>query len=335
MNIKLNVSQKTFEEYLLGIGENYKIKQYNDFTKRIGIIIINDINELMTAGRSENIYKVIFKKTQDILILSNVYLMNNIREDYLKNLLLSGILDLYLEDKNISFTEKQKVDVYKYEILYTYLNKNRFIDEYIYLRLNMKYEYLKRKQYQIKKLKKRNIPEPNNKEEIEEEIKKSISKIYYNVAYERNGTQKINDLEKEKIIGYISNIIDLEKPLTSVILREEYIKSRRLTNNFLKKNYDEIASKYNIDTNDLDDILNNLFGYIQRESYSSMKYFREELFSKGEINKFNIIEELSKSKKYLFLKEYEEDFNNIIYIKEREFRININEHEYIFTIRND
>jgi len=106
MNIKLNVSKKTFEEYLLAIGENYKIKQYDYFTKRIGIIIINDVNELMTAGRAENIYTVIFKKTQDILILSNVYLMNNIREDYLKNLLSSGVLDLYLEDKNVSFTEK-------------------------------------------------------------------------------------------------------------------------------------------------------------------------------------------------------------------------------------
>ena len=201
--------------------------------------------------------------------------------------------------------------------------------------MNIKYGDLKRKQYQIKKLENRNIPEPNNKEEIEEGLKKFISEIYYNIAYERNGTQKINDLEEEKIIDFISNKIDLEKPLINILLKEEYIKSRYLVNKFLEKNYDEIISKYNIDKNDLDDILNNFFGYLRSEGYLYMKYFREELSSKEEINKYNIIEELSKFKRYSFLKDYEEDFNKSIYLKEREFRININEHEYIFTMKTD
>jgi len=114
MNIKLNVKKETFIQYLLKLGYNYKINQYDDFIKRIGFIILNEVNIAMTENKLSIKINQIFSTKTDILILEDYLKIENINESYLTSLIENGLLDLYLEDKTF------RVNPRIYNSLYIY-----------------------------------------------------------------------------------------------------------------------------------------------------------------------------------------------------------------------
>ena len=117
MNIKLNVTEKTFVSYLSEEGYNYSIKQFEDMISTIRRITILKIKNAIDNNNLETIVNYIFEKSIDILILANPNKIKSISSRYLISMIEDGELDLFLLDKNSRFSDKTQENAYRLSIL--------------------------------------------------------------------------------------------------------------------------------------------------------------------------------------------------------------------------
>jgi len=119
MLIKINVSNKTFEKHLVKMGYNYKINHYEDFVSVLQEKAFRDVSESIT---SENIERVFGDNNAPINYLvkkDNIIYLN---EKYIKELIESNYLTVFLEEK---FKEYKK-DVQKNAYIIYRINKLKF-----------------------------------------------------------------------------------------------------------------------------------------------------------------------------------------------------------------
>jgi len=173
--MNLNVSKKTFNKYLLDMELNLKIKQYEDFIKRIKREIRKELDKSIKEEKFKEKVNEIFIKTPSLFILIADELITNIRKTYFKKILNEGILDIYIEDKGFYFNKEIMILAYKKFLLKEIKDSNEIQNKfkYIYNKNNLSY-------YKIEKCYKKEEFNLNNeeKDEIRKEVEEEIKKIY-------------------------------------------------------------------------------------------------------------------------------------------------------------
>jgi len=278
MNIRLNVKKNTFRQYLLELGYNYNIKQYDDFIQRLGNIIISEVKESILEDNLETIINKIFNKTIDILFLGNYLLIENIKGEYLTELIESGILDLYLIEENINVSEEIKESIY----IRNKLNKLDFIDSRTEKSLKKSFKNLYSKASAIYKQMKKceNILDidiiDERKLELNSKIKEKIIYLSYDVwgnnDFDLNSKASI-EYDEDKLETFLDKklkgVINLSEPILKKYIFEienEYVDEKRIEN---------IRSKFSDFTEDKQDNLIKLFYLLSNEAYIDITYMHE------------------------------------------------------------
>ena len=110
--MNLDVTKITFEKYLVNLGYNYKINQFEDFKLSIFRIIKRTImNSIENDTISETI-DAIFNKDISMKALENISEIKNIKDSFITSLIEEGLFDLFLENRKIKITEREKESIY-------------------------------------------------------------------------------------------------------------------------------------------------------------------------------------------------------------------------------
>jgi len=102
--INLTVKKDTFEKNLIPLGYNYKIKQYEDLIESIQRIMFNEVEG--SENKKEAVEKV-FKEEPSYFVAFDSKQIKYINKAYLVEIIEQGLLDLYLEEQVVIFTDKQ------------------------------------------------------------------------------------------------------------------------------------------------------------------------------------------------------------------------------------
>jgi len=112
MNIKLNVNKNTFVQYLLELGYNYKIKQYEDFIGKIGKSIQEKVKAAILEDRLDETINIIFEKEVGVGFISNWKKTTYVKPSYMVSEIESGVYDLYLEENGYIIDNEVKKAYY-------------------------------------------------------------------------------------------------------------------------------------------------------------------------------------------------------------------------------
>lgn len=119
MKIRLDVTEKTFTNYLIDIGFNYKIKQYDDFInsikRNIQTILINNIN-----NNFEQLISFIFGEDRNLQLslITNIEKITYTTSDFLKSIIEDGSLEIFFEEnKTKLYSQEIQEEAYFYECL--------------------------------------------------------------------------------------------------------------------------------------------------------------------------------------------------------------------------
>jgi len=209
MNIKLSVKKETFQLYLQDIGYNYKIKQYDDFIQSFGRYIKREIIHAMTNNNLVSFLNKSFDKPLDMGALEDIMKIDNIKQEYFKRLIESGVFDLYLNEKEILFPENIKEEVYLRERMNNLTIE--FNDAYFMQDLEkLKNKNLNRRMRNLKAMDDLNIHE-DKKIELDKKIKNVYINKFHGLLL-RNYSGPEMSIDK-KIADFILKEITLDKPL--------------------------------------------------------------------------------------------------------------------------
>jgi len=147
--MNLDVTKTTFEKYLVNLGYNYKIKQFEDFKLSIFRIIKRTIINSIENNNISEIIDTIFNKDISIKALENISEIKNIKDSYITGLIEEGLFDLFLEDRKINITEKEKEKIYMAMKAMKIIEKSTN-NKTIYF---LKQEYISTNQISVKKIK--------------------------------------------------------------------------------------------------------------------------------------------------------------------------------------
>ena len=118
MLIKINVSNKTFEKHLVKMGYNYKINHYEDFVSVLQEKAFRDVSEFITSENIERVFGNINAPINYLVEKDNIVYLN---EDYIKDLIESDYLNLFLEEKFKEYKKDVQKNAY---IIYKINNLN-------------------------------------------------------------------------------------------------------------------------------------------------------------------------------------------------------------------
>ena len=198
--MKLSVTQKTFEFYLVELGFNYKIIQYKILIQTIRTIIFREIQENILSNSLINYLDSTFIKYPPIIIFNNQNIIDDIKEEYLLNLINSGRLDLHFKDINKKYSKDIQIQAYQIKLIKERNKPNR--DFYLSL---IKYKklvkqclnenYFTLSETEILELtNSKTFIIPTDQEDLEKIIKKSIEILGNNADLNFINTSNIIDM---------------------------------------------------------------------------------------------------------------------------------------------
>jgi len=209
MNIKLSVKKETFQLYLQDIGYNYQIKQYDDFIKSLGRYIIREIMHAMTNNNLVFFLNESFDKPLDMGALEDIIKIDNIKQEYFKRLIESGIFDLYLDEKDSLVPENIKEEIYLRQRMNNLTIE--FDDDYFIQDLEkLKNKKLNRKIRNLKAMDDFFIHK-DKKIELDKKIKNVYIDKFHRLLLRNYSGSEMN-IDK-KITDFLLEEIDLDKPL--------------------------------------------------------------------------------------------------------------------------
>jgi len=107
--INLNNLKQTFEKNILAMDISISIIQYDDFISKIKEITSQEIKEAINQDNlNEALFRIFGNEIPSLVILLSSNYVERIKLSYLKTLIDTGILDLYIEDKVIEYSDKVK-----------------------------------------------------------------------------------------------------------------------------------------------------------------------------------------------------------------------------------
>jgi len=346
MNIKLNVNKNTFFQYLLELGYNYKIRQYEDFIGKIGKSIQEKVKTALLEDRLDETIEIIFEKDIGILFLSDISKITHIKPSYMVSEIESGIYDLYLEEDGYVIDD---------EVKKTYYLRNRLNS----LKLSFPKNYLIKTHYKmlfqknnsidkkIKKIKNKtllNITEDEQRE-YDKEIKREIVEINDGYGDEYTFFLKVHSFNKgtklkidyEKIEEYFKSVVlekmDLDKELEDdYIILEKNSRGSKEVREYLNKKMNNIKndektrlqnllfilshSNFRKGTN-ITDIIRILMNNMSSKESNSIFLYK---FREGK--KFtDFIDVVSKIKGFEYFKEIEEELKNVLSVSSFDLEI--------------
>jgi len=127
--ISLKTTKQTFEKKLVLLGFNYKINQYDQFITSLRRRVIYEIE--ISKDKKETLNNI-FKNHLNVpfLILEDNTLISEISKLYLVELIQNGLLDLYFEEKSISFSKEEQEHAFLLEEIGTKSGRKRDIPRY-------------------------------------------------------------------------------------------------------------------------------------------------------------------------------------------------------------
>ena len=134
--IKLNVTETTFKKYLIYSGYNYSIKQFDDMITSIKRNIILKVKNAITNNNLDDIATYIFDKDISLFILSNPEKIDTISNRYFKQIIENSELDLFLEERQLRFSEEIQKRAYFLTLVNNLKNKDKFIMDKVLRKYN-------------------------------------------------------------------------------------------------------------------------------------------------------------------------------------------------------
>lgn len=185
MNIKLNVKKNTFEQYLLELGYNYRIKEYDDFIIAFGGAIQRLVYDSINNGNLKETVNKVFEKDIGILFLSNLYNIKHIRESFLKEVIKEEVFSVFLDKEDISI-EDDVLDAIYLKSRIENLDFEKYSDTKRYLKESDEFRSIFIKNSSIdKKIKKlNNISKLEVTEEKQRELDQDIKDVIININKE-------------------------------------------------------------------------------------------------------------------------------------------------------
>jgi len=334
MNIKLNVNKNTFIQYLLELGYNYKIRQYEELIENIGKKIQKSIIDALNESKIDEVFNTIFEKDTGLLFLSDFKKIKHIKPAYIVSEIESGIYDLYLEENGFLIDENVKKGFYI---------KNRLLglekSEIKNILINHYHDLFTKNNSIDKKMKRvsdKSLLEilDEEKENYDKEIKEIVlsANNRYGTEYTfplkeysfNNGTKlKINhELIESYFKEQLIEVIDLDKKLNSRwTINQDKEEENKKIREYLNKKMSNIRD-------DDKEGFQNLFGFIYDSNYNIKSYVRS-IVSYMENNSINriylydildaknfdeLIDEVAKIKGFEYLKDIKEELENVLAI---------------------
>ena len=343
MNIKLNVKKDTFRKYLIELGYNYNIKQYDDFINKMGNVIKKEISKAIKENKLHIVINKMFIGSPELIILEDIRYIENLNPKYIKEIIDDGIFDLYLIEEEIKIKDNIKEAVYYYNKINKLSNEARqmFIRSDDFENLFKKNSSIYKN---IKKYNNYNIKDVSNAKELENKIKEKIAKemLYSHIFFQNKIKDVKNNREleikiKEVVEKYIKNNINLNKNIELMYLKVINIKRDEKINENIENKLINIAKE---DRKEVISLLHNFY----LEKFSSNKldiidalsiFLKENLnvmrtmVNRGDI--FNIIKYIDK---YSYLYEMKNEilnkdniieFNVVFIMNDEEIILNKNE----------
>ena len=175
--MKLSVTQKTFESYLLNIGYNYKIVQYETFIQTIRTIILREIKEHTLSNSLINYLEFTFSNIPSLKALEDNSFIDNINSSYIKNIIESGILDLHFKEVTKEYSKEIQIQAYKLKLINEMdKDKRELILSFFKFSKSVNHCFIK-EQFTLTDKEIENIStflKPKNKKELEIMVYKSI-----------------------------------------------------------------------------------------------------------------------------------------------------------------
>ena len=137
MKILINVKEQTFQKTLIKMGYNYKIHQYDDFIKAMQRMVLKELTEAFNESKLTKIIYKIFNQDIPMSILENKEKIEFISKDFLKSLIDSGKLDIFLEEKVAKFRHDVQKNAYRLQVI----NKINFFNKSVKNNLIIENDY--------------------------------------------------------------------------------------------------------------------------------------------------------------------------------------------------